>query len=75
MRGRLPTVTAKQTLKALLRAGFIQEHQKGSHLTLYHPRTGKHTTVPMHGGDLSRRLLKAILKQAGLTEEQFSELL
>jgi predicted RNA binding protein YcfA (HicA-like mRNA interferase family) len=75
MTGRLPTVTAKQTLKALLRAGFIEEHQRGSHLSLYHPLTHKQTTIPMHGGDLNRSLLKAILKQAGITEEEFKRLL
>jgi predicted RNA binding protein YcfA (HicA-like mRNA interferase family) len=72
---RLPSLTAKQVRKALLKGGFAEKHQRGSHLTLQHPVTGRHTTVPMHPGDLYRGLLKDILKQAGLTEEQFRELL
>jgi len=72
---RLPTLTARQVVKALLKAGFIEEHQRGSHLSLYHPGTRHQTVVPMHSGDLHRGLLRAILKQSGLTEEQFRELL
>ncbi len=72
---RLPSLTSKQVLKALLRGGFVRKHQRGSHLTLHHPGTGQHTTVPMHCGDLYRGLVKDIIKQAGLTEEQFRELL
>ena len=36
---RLPTITAYRLVKALLKAGFMQEHQRGSHLSLYHPKT------------------------------------
>jgi len=72
---RLPTLTAKQLLKALLKAGFVEERQRGSHLSLYHPGTRRQTVVPMHSGDLHRGLLKAIVKEAGLTEEQFRKLL
>jgi mRNA interferase HicA len=72
---RLPTVTPKQVVKALLKGGFIQEHQRGSHLSLYHPETRRQTVVPMHVGDLHRGLLKTIIKQAGLTEDEFRELL
>lgn len=68
-------LAAKQVVKALLKSGFIQEHQRGSHLSLYNPGTRRQTVVPMHAGDLHRGLLKAIIKQAGLTEDQFRELL
>ena len=33
------------------------------------------TTVPMHPGDLPRWLLKKIIKDAGLSEDQFRSLL
>jgi predicted RNA binding protein YcfA (HicA-like mRNA interferase family) len=72
---RLPSLTSKQVLKALLKGGFVKKHQRGSHLTLRHPDTGSHTTVPMHTGDLYRGLVKDIIKQAGLTEEEFMALL
>jgi predicted RNA binding protein YcfA (HicA-like mRNA interferase family) len=37
--------------------------------------SGAATVVPIHAGDLKPELLRTILKQAGLTPEQFLELL
>ena len=72
---RLPTVTASELVRALKRAGFIEHHQKGGHLHLWHDVNRLMTTVPMHPGDLKRSLLKAILKQAGISEEEFHKLI
>jgi hypothetical protein len=33
------------------------------------------TCVPMHRGDLKRSLVPAVLQQAGLTEDEFRELI
>ena len=75
MAERLPTVTAKDAIRALERAGFAFQRQRGSHATLRHPGTRRTIVVPMHGGDLKRPLLKIILQQAGLSEEEFRTLL
>jgi predicted RNA binding protein YcfA (HicA-like mRNA interferase family) len=72
---RLPSVTPRQILRALLRAGFIENRTKGSHVDLIHPITRRRTTVAMHPKDLSRALVKEILKQSGLSEEELHELL
>lgn len=72
---RLPTPRSREVVSALKRAGFIEHHQRGSHLYLWHPTRRVMTSVPMHSGDLHRGLFKAILKQAGLSEEGFRELL
>ena len=72
---RLPSLTAIQVVKALERGGFQRENQKGSHLFLHHPGRGALTTVPIHPGDLPRWLMKKIIKQAGLTEDEFRDLL
>lgn len=72
---RLPQVDAVRLIRALKRAGFVEHEQRGSHLTLKHPAKGHRTTVPVHGGDVPRGLLKQILKQVGLTESEFRELL
>ena len=53
------------------RAGFEFERQKGSHVTLRHPATTRTTVVPIHSGEFPRWLLKRIIKEAGLTEDQF----
>ena len=72
---RLPQVDAARLIRALKRGGFLEHESRGSHMTLKHPASGKRTTVPVHGGDVKRGLMKQILKQAGITEEKFRELL
>jgi predicted RNA binding protein YcfA (HicA-like mRNA interferase family) len=76
MRGRLPSCTAADVARALERGGFVFVHQKGSHRYFADPITGDIlTTVPMHVGDISRSLLKKIIKDVGLTEQEFRRLL
>ena len=55
----------------LEKAGFVLHHTTGSHAQLKHVRVGLRVTVPMHGGDLPRGTVHAILRQAGLSVEQF----
>jgi predicted RNA binding protein YcfA (HicA-like mRNA interferase family) len=72
---RLPTITPRKLVAALKRAGFLEDHQRGSHLHLWHPQRRLMLTVPMHAGDLAKGTLRAILKQADLTEGQLLDLL
>jgi predicted RNA binding protein YcfA (HicA-like mRNA interferase family) len=56
--------------------GRIAVHQKGSHRYFADPISGGVlTTAPMHPGDIARSLRKKIIKDAGLTEEEFRRLL
>ena len=76
MRGRLPSCTAAEVARALEHAGFVYVHQKGSHRYFADPISGDVlTTVPMHAGDINRSLLKKIIKDVGLTEQEFRKLL
>jgi predicted RNA binding protein YcfA (HicA-like mRNA interferase family) len=72
---RLPTLSAHKLIQALNRAGFVLERQRGSHVILKHPLKRLTTCVPVHGNDVRRSLLRLILKQARLTEEEFRQLL
>ena len=72
---RVPRVGADRIVRALRKGSFVDYRQKGSHLTLVHTETGRNVTVPMHGGVLSVGLVHTIIKQAGLTVEEFIELL
>ncbi len=67
---RLPALTARKLLAALQRSGFVIERQRGSHAVLMHP-DGREVVVPVHGRDLKRPTMLAIIKQAGLTHEEF----
>jgi predicted RNA binding protein YcfA (HicA-like mRNA interferase family) len=72
----LRSLTAKQIVKALKQAGFIEHRQhRTSHLLLVHPERKLRTVVPMHHGDLPRGTVRAIIRQSGMTEEEFKALL
>lgn len=77
MTRRLPSLKATQVMRALERGGFVVVRSAGSHHRLVHRDTpSRATTVPLHKGrDLPRPMLSAILKQSGLTLEQFLDLL
>jgi predicted RNA binding protein YcfA (HicA-like mRNA interferase family) len=62
--------SAREVLAKLIRAGFVEVRQTGSHKVLRHP-DGRQTYVAMHPGTLPTGTFRKILKQAGLSEEQF----
>ena len=73
---RIPRVTGKDTLAALLRAGMVQSHVKGSHHYLMWPNGSLLVSIPVHAGKTLRiGTLKNILDQAGLSVDSFIELL
>jgi predicted RNA binding protein YcfA (HicA-like mRNA interferase family) len=72
----LRSLTAKQIVKALKAAGFVEHRQhRTSHLLLVHPERKLRTVVPMHHGDLPRGTVHAIIRQSGMTEEEFKALI
>jgi predicted RNA binding protein YcfA (HicA-like mRNA interferase family) len=76
MNDRLPTLTAREVIRALGRAGFVTSRTSGSHCRLIHATDPvRKVTVPVHGGDLKRGTLRAIIAQAGMTVAEFLALL
>jgi len=71
----LPSVTAREVVAVLLKVGFKERNARGSHRRFTHSVTKRVTLVAMHSGDLDRGLLKEILKQVGLTAQDFLKLL
>jgi predicted RNA binding protein YcfA (HicA-like mRNA interferase family) len=72
---RLPVVSGAQAVRALGRLGYQVDHQTGSHLILRH-ETAPHRrlTVPNHK-ELAKGTLRAIIREAGLTVDEFRSLL
>jgi predicted RNA binding protein YcfA (HicA-like mRNA interferase family) len=61
---------------ALERAGWVHARQRGSHAVMVHWGLGRTVPVPVHGSrDLPAGLMRSILRQVGLTVEEFLELL
>ena len=72
---RLPAVKPRQVVRALERAGFEIDHQTGSHVVLRRASDNSRVVVPWHDRDLGRGLTLRIIKSAGLTRDQFIQLL
>jgi len=74
---RLPSLKPSQVIRKLRKAGFVfDRHAKGSHEIWYNPKTHRRTVVPNHPGrDIPKGTLRAIIGQAGLTTEEFVNLL
>jgi predicted RNA binding protein YcfA (HicA-like mRNA interferase family) len=61
--------------RVLKQFGFAAIRQKGSHV-FYRHTDGRTTTVPNHAGrDISRPLLREILREAEITPDQLAEIL
>jgi predicted RNA binding protein YcfA (HicA-like mRNA interferase family) len=72
---KLPVLNAKALEKLLLKIGFFPVRQKGSHKFYRHP-DGRYTTIPHHSKDeISRPLLRQILKEIKLSPEEYSNLI
>jgi predicted RNA binding protein YcfA (HicA-like mRNA interferase family) len=71
----LRPIKAERLIKILAEAGFKPVRQRGSHVLLKRD-DGRVTVVPVHRGEeIGRGLLSKILKDAGLTREEFLKLL
>lgn len=73
---KLPILTARDVIKKLKKAGFQFDRQaKGSHEIWYNPMTKRRTTIPNHPGvDIPKGTLRAIIKEAGLSVDEFVKL-
>ncbi|HDQ44946.1 MAG TPA: addiction module toxin, HicA family [bacterium] len=60
-------------MRALLRAGFYEHRQKGSHKIFKKEKL--RVTVPIHARDLKKGTVYGIIEQSGLTLEDFLNLL
>ncbi len=72
---RLPSLRPAQVVRALQKDGWEIDRQSGSHVVLVKPERAAIVTVPMHRRDIPRGTLRGILKDAGLTQEEFRKLL
>ncbi len=76
MSPHLPPASGRETVAAPERIGYRAVRQEGSHVRMRHPHPAerKPLTVPMHR-ELRPGLLRAIIRDAGLTPDEFRELL
>ena len=71
---KLPCVSGKQCVDALLKMGFSYRRQTGSHIVLRRDNPFAQVVVPNHD-ELDRGTLRAILRQADISVEKFVSML
>ncbi len=73
---KLSSLPAKEIMRALQKAEFRIARQKGSHVRLVHVRdSNRYATVAVHSGDVPRKNVASILRQARISVEEFLALL
>ena len=70
---RLPVCSGQDAIRVFQKLGYEVDHQSGSHIILRHPQT-RRLTVPNHR-ELAKGTLRALIREAGLTKEEFINLL
>ncbi|MCL6474377.1 MAG: type II toxin-antitoxin system HicA family toxin [Firmicutes bacterium] len=70
----LPRISGRQCVKALSKAGFYVKRREGSHIILRRDEPFAQVVVPDHD-ELAKGLLRAIIRQTGLSVDEFLKLL
>jgi len=70
--GRLAGFRYREIVKRIKAFGFAFDRQAaGSHEIWYNPVSDRYTTIPNHPGEMPEGTLRAILKQADISPEDF----
>lgn len=72
---KLPVISARDLVKILSKIGYSVDHQTGSHMILRNRNyPHRRITVPNHK-EIARGTLRSIIRQSGLTLDEFLEYL
>lgn len=70
---KLPTIKPKDLVKKLSKMGFVKDHQTGSHIIMWDPKTKRRAVVPFHSHDIKKGTLNSLLKEAGISREEIAK--
>jgi predicted RNA binding protein YcfA (HicA-like mRNA interferase family) len=71
---KLPRISGRECVKSLIKAGFYFKRQEGSHIILRRDNPFTQVVIPDHK-ELDRGTLRAIIRHAGLSVDEFVKLL
>ena len=71
----LPRISGREVVKALVKAGYEQDRQRGSHIILRQAVSPHRRMVVPDHREVAKGTLRAIILQAGLTVDEFKALL
>ena len=72
---KLPLLSTNEVVKALSKLGYRFDHQTGSHVILRNSQLPHRRAVVPNRREVPRGTLRAIIREAGLTPEEFVKLL
>ncbi len=71
----LPRVSGRDAIKAFSKLGYVEDRQRGSHVILRNSSVPfRRLVVPDHK-ELAKGTLRALIREAGITVEEFLRLL
>jgi predicted RNA binding protein YcfA (HicA-like mRNA interferase family) len=71
---KLPVISGLKAVKAFSKAGWVMARQTGSHIIMVKDNSVVTLSVPKHN-EIDRGTLRKLIDMAGLTVEEFMELL
>ena len=75
MTPKLPAVTAKEVVRVAERLAFVFRRQRGSHAIYVRASDQARVVIPMHAGELKRKMLRAIIQDLRITVKEFQGML
>ncbi|HAC65054.1 MAG TPA: hypothetical protein DCF68_16385 [Cyanothece sp. UBA12306] len=71
---KLPSISGKDCINALEKVGFYQKRQESSHIIMRRDEPFSQVVVPNHS-EIAKGTLRAIIRDIGLSVEEFVALL
>lgn len=71
----LPRLSGRQVVRALMKIGYERDRQRGSHVILRQEVSPHRRLVVPDHSEVAKGTLRAIIRQAGLTVDEFKALL
>ena len=68
-----PVCSGAEAVRAFRKLGYEVDHQTGSHIIL-RTASGRRLTIPNHR-ELAKGTLRAIIREAGISKDEFAGLL
>ena len=69
---KLPAIKPRNLIKKLEKLGFVKDHQSGSHIIMYNPKTKRRAVIPHHLSDIKKGTLSSLLKEAGISRGEIT---
>jgi len=69
----LPNVSGRNVVQALLKLGYEKDRQKGSHIVMRQLSSPHRRIVVPDHKEVAKGTLRAIIRHAGLTVEEFKK--